>query len=90
MNKQQLIETIAGHCGESKATVDRVISSMTTTIGDALAAGDEVNLPGIGKFVVVDRKARTVNSPMTGGKRDIPASRTAKLRVAKPLKDSLN
>lgn len=88
--KQNMISQIAERTGESKVTVTRIIDALTDGITAHLASGQEVALSGIGKLVTADRKARTVNSPMTGGKREVPASRTVKFRVAKPLKDAVN
>ena len=90
MNKQELINSVSERSGESKATVGRIIDSLTGVITDTLTAGEEVSLPDIGKLVVTSRAARTVNSPFAGGTREVPASNSVKLRVAKRLKDAVN
>ena len=46
-------------------------------------------IPGIGKLVVVDRKARAGRNPATGESIQIPAKRSLKFRVAKAAKDAV-
>ena len=45
-------------------------------------------LPGVGRLVRVDRKARMGRNPATGEAIKIPANKIVKFRVAKALKDS--
>ncbi len=45
--------------------------------------------PGVGKLVVVDRKARMGRNPATGEPISIPAKRVLKFRIAKQAKDSV-
>lgn len=90
MNKQELITTLADATGETKATIGRVLDSLTEVITGTLQDGGEVTLSGLGKFSVATRAARTVTSPLVGGTKHVPASRGAKFKQAKPLKDALN
>ena len=46
-------------------------------------------LPGIGRLVRVDRKARTGRNPATGESIKIPAKKVVKFRVAKAAKDAI-
>ena len=46
-------------------------------------------LPGIGKLVLVNRKARMGRNPATGETIKIPAKTVVKFRVAKAAKDSI-
>ena len=46
-------------------------------------------LPGLGKLVLVNRKARMGRNPQTGEPIKIPAKRVVKFRVAKACKDSI-
>jgi len=52
-------------------------------------AKNSFTLPGIGKLVVVNRKARKGRNPATGAVIDIPAKRVLKFRVAKAAKDAI-
>lgn len=55
-----------------------------------LEEGEDVDIPGLGKFSAVDRAARTARNPRTGAAVDVPASRAVKFRPAKALRDALN
>jgi DNA-binding protein HU-beta len=46
-------------------------------------------LPGIGKLVLVKRKARMGRSPATGATIKIPAKTVVKMRVAKAAKEAI-
>lgn len=46
-------------------------------------------LPGFGKLVVANRKARMGRNPQTGEPLKIPAKRVCKFRIAKSLKDTV-
>ncbi len=46
-------------------------------------------LPGLGKLVLVHRKARLGRNPATGETIQIPAKKVVKFRVAKAAKDSI-
>ncbi len=45
-------------------------------------------VPGLGKLVVVNRKARMGRNPATGESIHIPAKRVLKFRIAKAAKDA--
>lgn len=46
-------------------------------------------VPGIGRLVRVDRKARMGRNPATGEPIKIPAKKVVKFRVAKACKDAI-
>jgi DNA-binding protein HU-beta len=52
-------------------------------------AKNTFTLPGIGKLVLVNRKARIGRNPATGEQIQIPAKRVVKFRVAKAAKDAI-
>ena len=56
----------------------------------ALKQGERVNISGFGTFSVSERQARTGRNPKTGESIQISASRSAKFKPGKQLKDSLN
>ena len=49
-------------------------------------AKDAFTIPGLGKLVLVNRKARKGRNPATGAIIDIPANKVVKFRVAKAAK----
>jgi len=52
-------------------------------------AKNTFTLPGLGKLVLVNRKARMGRNPQTGEPIKIPAKRVVKFRVAKACKDAV-
>jgi len=70
---------------QAKALVDAVFASITA----AAQKGDEVSLPGFGKFKVQNKPARTGRNPSTGAAIQIAASKKLVFQPAKALKDAL-
>jgi DNA-binding protein HU-beta len=54
-----------------------------------VCAGEEVQIPGFGKFYVRDQKAREGRNPQSGEKMKIPASKVPAFKAGKSLKDSI-
>jgi len=52
-------------------------------------AKNSFTLPGLGKLVLVNRKARQGRNPATGEVIQIPAKRVVKFRVPKAAKDAI-
>jgi DNA-binding protein HU-beta len=52
-------------------------------------AKNTFTLPGLGKLVLVNRKARQGRNPATGETINIPAKRVVKFRVAKAAKEAI-
>jgi DNA-binding protein HU-beta len=52
-------------------------------------AKNTFTIPGLGKLVLVDRKARIGRNPATGEQINIPAKRVVKFRIAKQAKDAI-
>lgn len=90
MTKAELIDSIASKIDLPKGTADRIVSVIFDDIVGALKGGDKVHISGFGTFQVSERKARTGRNPKTGEAIQISASRSAKFKPGKVLKDSLN
>ena len=52
-------------------------------------AKNSFTIPGVGKLVLVNRKARMGRNPATGEEIKIPAKRVVKFRVSKKAKDAI-
>ena len=52
-------------------------------------AKNSFTIPGVGKLVLVNRKARIGRNPATGEEIKIPAKRVVKFRVSKKAKDAI-
>jgi len=90
MTKADLIEAMAGKIDLPKATAERAVNLIFEDIIAALKNDDKVNISGFGTFTVSARKARQGRNPKTGETIEIAASRSAKFKPGKVLKDSLN
>jgi DNA-binding protein HU-beta len=90
MTKADLIESIAAKLDLPKSTAERAVNTIFDDMVGALRGGDKVNISGFGTFAVSERKARTGRNPKTGEAIDIPASKSAKFKAGKALKDVLN
>ena len=58
MNKKQFLERMVEHTDSPKGEARKHLEAFTTTITEALKSGEEVQLPGFGKFYVREQKAR--------------------------------
>jgi DNA-binding protein HU-beta len=87
MTKSQIAEHIAAKAGITKKGAGELLENLA-----ALAYKEAKNtfvLPGIGKLVLANRKARMGRNPQTGEAIKIPAKRVVKFRVAKAAKDAI-
>ncbi len=90
MTKAELIETLSNKLPIAKGEAERAINILLDDIIAALKQGQRVNISGFGTFSVSMRKARSGRNPKTGETIEIAASRSAKFKAGKQLKDSLN
>jgi DNA-binding protein HU-beta len=87
MTKSQVTAHLAEKTGLSKKQVNEFFDQLVS-----LACKEAKNgfvLPGFGKLVVANRKARIGRNPQTGEPIKIPAKRVCKFRIAKSLKDTV-
>ena len=87
LTKSQIVGSVAETVGLTKTQAAQVLEALV-----ALAyknAKNSFTLPGLGKLVLVDRKARAGRNPATGATIKIPAKRVVKFRVAKAAKDAI-
>ena len=90
VNKNDLIATVAQNAGLQKKEAARAVDGMLSAITDALKDGNDVRLVGFGTFTVAKRQASNGRDPRTGEVIQISASKQAKFRAGKGLKDALN
>jgi DNA-binding protein HU-beta len=88
MTKTQLVNLLAEAIGITKKQAVQTVELLAdTAYKEAKKAG--FTIPGIGKLVVVKRKARKGRNPATGEAIKIPAKTVVKFRVAKACKDAV-
>jgi DNA-binding protein HU-beta len=87
MTKSATMSHLAQKSNLSKKQVGELFDELVT-----LACKEAKNgfvLPGFGKLVLSNRKARIGRNPQTGEPIKIPAKRVCKFRLTKSLKDSV-
>lgn len=89
MNQSELIAQVAAAAEVSKTDAEHILKTASEVVQQALAGGDDVVLPGLGKFSVNERAARTGRNPATGEEIKIAAKRVPKFSAAKALKDAV-
>jgi len=87
LTKSKIIEHIAENNGLTKKAAADILTCLAEL--SYKEAKNGFTLPGIGKLVLVDRKARTGRNPQTGEAIQIPAKKVLKFRVAKACKDAI-
>jgi DNA-binding protein HU-beta len=87
MTKSQIVAGVAEATGITKKQAVAAIESLVTMAYKGAKNGFTV--PGLGKLVLVNRKARMGRNPATGETIKIPAKRVVKFRVAKACKDAI-
>ena len=90
MNVTELADHVASAHGMDKKQAKAVIEAVFTAMVDSAKKGEEVSVPGFGKFKVASRDARTGRNPATGETIQIAASKKFAFTPAKQLKDAMN
>ena len=90
MTKAELVELIAAETGVSKKDTAEIVELIMTNIGQALVAGDRVELRGFGSFKVKTRGERLARNPRTGASVAVPAKRVPFFKASNDLKARLN
>ena len=87
LSKSQVAAEVAGKAGITKKQAVEILDSVAQLAYKN--AKNSFTLPGLGKLVLVNRKARIGRNPATGEQIQIPAKRVVKFRVAKAAKDAI-
>ncbi len=87
LTKSQIAAEIADKNGLTKKAAAEILEFIAQLAYKN--AKNTFTLPGLGKLVLVDRKARMGRNPATGETIQIKAKRVVKFRVAKAAKDAI-
>lgn len=91
MNVSDLVEAaVAADDKLTKAQAKTLIDGVFKSLTEAAVRGEEVSIPGFGKFKVQAKPARTGRNPATGAAMEIAASKKVAFQAAKQLKDAVN
>jgi DNA-binding protein HU-beta len=89
LTKAQTVSFFAKKFDLSKKIASSIVDEMAgLAIAETKKAG-AFTFPGIGKLVLVKRKARVGRNPATGEPINIPAKTVVKMRIAKACKDAI-
>ncbi|MDP2690269.1 MAG: HU family DNA-binding protein [Deltaproteobacteria bacterium] len=87
LTKSQVTDQIAKKTGVTKKIAGEMLNTLAQL--SYKEAKNSFTIPGIGKLVLVKRKARMGRNPQTGAAIKIPAKKVVKFRVAKACKDAV-
>lgn len=87
LTKSQIVAEIAERAGISRAQAEKILTTLAEMAYKN--AKNTFTLPGIGKLVLVHRKARVGRNPATGSPIAIPPKKVVKFRVAKAVRDAI-
>jgi DNA-binding protein HU-beta len=87
MTKSQIADFIAKKADIKKKVAVQILEDIATLAYKE--AKNSFTLPGLGKLVLVQRKARMGRNPQTGEAIKIPAKKVVKFRVAKAAKEAI-
>lgn len=89
MTKSQLLDALASGTEMSKKDIANLLEKMATLAYSEVKKKGEFVVPGFGKMVKVNRKARIGRNPATGAEIKIPAKTVVKFRLAKAAKEAV-
>jgi DNA-binding protein HU-beta len=89
MTQSEVVNHFAEKFGLKRAQAKEFFDELATLASTEVKNNGEFVLPGFGKLVRSERKAREGRNPATGETIQIPAKTTLKFRVGKGMKDTV-
>jgi len=89
MTKPQIVSHFAKKFELTRKTASGIIEEVAALAVSETKKTGSFTIPGIGKLVLVRRKARMGRNPQTGKVIKIPAKTVVKMRVAKAAKEAV-
>jgi DNA-binding protein HU-beta len=89
MTQTQIVQTIADKCEVNKKVAKNLLNTLAETAVAQVKKNGIFVLPGLGRLIRVERKARMGRNPATGETIKIAAKKVVKFRVAKVAKDAI-
>jgi DNA-binding protein HU-beta len=89
MTKSQVVAHLADKAGIPKKTAASVLAELISLATKEAKSSGQFVVPGLGKAVKANRKARMGRNPQTGEAIKIPAKTVVKFRLAKAFKDAV-
>jgi DNA-binding protein HU-beta len=89
MSQSEVVNHIAEKFDLKRAQVKELFEELGSLASSEVKSSGEFVLPGFGKLVLSERKAREGRNPQTGETIQIPAKTSLKFRLSKGMKDSV-
>ena len=89
MTQTQLVRSLAENCEVPNKTARSFVEQLASMAISEVKKNGVFVIPGLGRLVRQERKARMGRNPATGESIKIPAKKVVKFRVAKAAKDSI-
>lgn len=89
MTQSEVFNHFAEKTGMKRSQVKEFFDELANLAGSEVKGNGEFVLPGFGKLVLSERKAREGRNPQTGETIQIPAKTTLKFRLGKAMKDTV-
>ena len=89
MSQSEVYNHFAEKTGLKRAQVKELFEELANLAVSEVKSNGEFVIPGFGKLVLSERKAREGRNPQTGETIQIPAKTTLKFRVGKGMKDTV-
>ena len=89
MTQSQIVRALAEKCELCNKVSRQLVDHLTETALHEVKKNGIFVIPGLGRLVRVDRKARIGRNPATGETINIPAKKVVRFRVAKAAKDAI-
>src|SRR5215218_902328 len=89
MSQSEVLNHFAERFDMKRTQVKEIFDELSSLATSEVQQNGEFVLPGFGKLVRAERKAREGRNPATGETIQIPAKTTLKFRVGKGMKDTV-
>jgi DNA-binding protein HU-beta len=89
MSQSEVVNHFAEKFDLKRTQVKEIFEELSNLAANEVKDSGEFVLPGFGKMVLSERKAREGRNPQTGETIQIPAKTALKFRLSKGLKDSV-
>ena len=89
MTQSEVLNHFAEKFDLKRAQAKEFFEELATLASHEVKRNGEFVLPGFGKLVLSERKAREGRNPQTGETIQIPAKTTLKFRLSKGMKDTV-
>lgn len=89
MTQSEIVNHFAEKFDLKRPQIKEMFEELAALAGSEVKQNGEFTVPGFGKMVLSERKAREGRNPATGETIKIPAKTTLKFRLGKAMKDSV-